>query len=71
MFNIIIIDLDSPLGKALGITKDSYKPFTCPRCGRISNEHISPHCGYGCNLIIFNIRNTEPPIPQFGNMYDI
>ena len=37
----MIIDPDSPIGKELGLTKDSYKPYMCPRCGRTSNEHIA------------------------------
>lgn len=49
----MIIDPDSPLGKELGITTDSYKPYVCPRCGRTSNEHICPHCGSECNLILY------------------
>ena len=46
-----IIDPDSPLGKELGITKDSYKPYMCPHCGRTSNERICPHCGSECKRI--------------------
>jgi predicted RNA-binding Zn-ribbon protein involved in translation (DUF1610 family) len=49
----MIIDPDSPLGKELGLTKDSYKPYMCPRCGRTSNEHICPSCGIECNTILY------------------
>ena len=49
----MLIKPGKTLGKELGLTKDLYKPYMCPRCVRTSNEHICPHCGSECNLILY------------------
>lgn len=50
----MIIDPDSPLGKELGITSDSFSEhYMCPKCGTKSQTETCPKCGTKCNFILY------------------
>ena len=50
----MIIDPNGAIGKALGLTADSFsKHYMCPRCGQLSATETCPKCGSKCNYILY------------------
>ena len=49
----MIIDPNSELGQALGLTPDSFSNhYRCPRCGHMCDTETCPQCGSKCDIIL-------------------